>query len=151
MYLEDGSYEPADAVIFCTGYRLCLDYFEKSVLKTLKFDPTKERSPIVLYKYTIHPDLANMAMVGEINGLFFAGFEMQARWVMQLFTGEKVLPPRHHIDKELRKEEKLREHSQDNQYPHGAYNRLIDELAFECDCLPNFERVFKKDTDLYRM
>lgn len=138
-------------VIFCTGYRLCLDYFDKSVLKTLKFDPRKERAPIVLYKYTVHPDLANMAMVGETSGLFFAGFEMQARWTMQLFTGEKKLPSRHEIDAEMRDEEELRERTQSNQYPHGAYNRLIDKLAYQCDCLPNFHKIFKRDTDLYRM
>lgn len=128
-----------------------MDYFDQSVLKTLRFDPSKERTPIVLYKYTLHPDLENMAMVGEMNGLFFAGFEMQARWVMQLFSGEKQLPPREEIDEEMEREEAARDFIQHNQYPHGAYNRLIDKLAFESDSLPNFEQIFKKDVDLYRM
>lgn len=90
-------------------------------------------------------------MVGETSGLFFAGFEMQAKWSMQLFTGEKKLPARHVMDEAMREEEELRETTQMNQYPHGAYNRLIDKLAFECDSLPNFPRVYRKNPDLYRM
>lgn len=151
MHLDDGTYEPADAVIFCTGYRLCLDYFDMSVLDTLKFDSNNEKVPIILYKYTVHPDLANLAMVGTLNGLFFAGFEMQAHWCMQLFTGEKKLPSRDLIDLEMREEEEMRERTRNNQYPHGAYNRLIDKLAYECDCLPNFKHIFKADFDVYRM
>lgn len=91
MRLEDGRQVDADVVLFCTGYRLCLDYFDQSVLKTLKFDPHKEKMPIVLYKYTMHPDLENLAMIGECQGLFFAGFELQAKWAFQVFKGQYYL------------------------------------------------------------
>jgi dimethylaniline monooxygenase (N-oxide forming) len=87
LRLKDGRLVESDVVLFCTGYRLCLDYFDQSVLKTLKFDPSKEKLPILLYKYTIHPDIENLAMVGLLSGLFFAGFELQARWAIQLFKG----------------------------------------------------------------
>lgn len=90
-------------------------------------------------------------MVGTLNGLFFAGFENQARWVMQLFAGIKRLPSRDLVDEEMREEEMMREHTQNNQYPHGAYNRLIDKLAFESGCLPNFQHFIKTDFSLYRM
>jgi len=151
VVLEDGSVEKADAVLFCTGYKLCLDYFEPSVLKTLKFDQNNEKMPIILYKYTVHPDLENLAMVGEINGLFFAGFELQARWVFKLFKGEKSLPPRHIIDYDMHTDELLREKAQNNQYPHGIYNELIDKLAVEADVLPDFEEIAKKSPKVYEM
>jgi len=151
LQLEDGSVEPADAIIFCTGYRLCLDYFEPSVLKTLKFDPSKEKMPILLYKYTVHPELENMAMVGEINGLFFAGFELQAKWAIKLFKGEKQLPPRDIVDYEMRLDEQTREKSLNNQYPHGVYNELIDKLAYEVDALPDFVEVAKKSPKVFDM
>jgi dimethylaniline monooxygenase (N-oxide forming) len=92
LRLEDNRLVEADAVLFCTGYKLCLDYFDQSVLKTLKFDPNKEKMPILMYKYTVHPDLENLAMVGEVNGLFFAGFELQAKWAIQLFKGWFFFP-----------------------------------------------------------
>ena len=149
--LADGSFEPADAVIFCTGYTLCMDYFDKSVLNTLKFNPKKEKMPIMLYNYTVHPDLENLALVGEINGLFFAGFELQARWAIKLFKGEKQLPPREKIEAEMRHDERLREKAGHNQYPHGIYNELIDKLAAEVDALPDFDELKQNDPDLYRM
>ncbi len=151
VVLEDGSFEKCDAIIFCTGYKLCMDYFEPTVLKKLKFDQNKEKMPILLYKYTVHPDLENLAMVGEINGLFFAGFELQARWAFKLFKGEKKLPPRHIVEEEMRIDEMRRDQEENNQYPHGVYNELIDKLAKEADCLPDFDKISKVSSKLYDM
>jgi dimethylaniline monooxygenase (N-oxide forming) len=151
LLIDDGSILEADAVIFCTGYRLCLDYFDQSVMKTLKFDPEMDRFPILLYKYTVHPDLENLAMVGGVNGLFFAGFELQARWAMKLFKGENKLPSRSEIMKEMREDELKRESMSNNQYPHGIYNEIIDKLAAEVDALPNFEQIKRMNPKLYEM
>lgn len=151
LVLENGSKILADAVIFCTGYKLCLDYFDKKIMDILKFDPNKSKMPIVLYKYTVHPELENLAMVGEINGLYFAGFEMQATWAIKLFCGKKKLPPRDVIDAELAKTELKRDRTDDNQFPRGTYNKLIDELAQECDLLPDMENIKLEDSELYRM
>jgi dimethylaniline monooxygenase (N-oxide forming) len=149
--LSDGSFEKADVVLFCTGYKICLNYFEQSVLDTLKFDPNRERLPIMLYKYTVHPDLENMAMIGVCSGLFFAGFELQARWAFKLFKGEKILPPRYVIDEEMGRDELLRESLENNQYPHGLYNEIIEKLAFEADALPDFKKIAKTDPKLFEM
>ena len=148
---EDGTFERADVVLFCTGYKLCLDYFEPSVVKKLRFDPNNEKMPILLYKYTVHPDLENMAVVGGISGLFFAGFELQARWAIKLFKGEKRLPPRDQIDEEMRQDEAKRDKAENNQYPHGIYNELVDKLAVESDALPDFESIAKISPKLYEM
>lgn len=129
--LADGSFEKADTVLFCTGYKLCLDFFDETVLKTLKFNNNYDRFPILLYKYTFHPDLENLAMIGVTSGLFFAGFELQAKWAFKMFKGEKKLPPRHIVDAEIAKDELARESLLKNQYPHGYYNELIDILANE--------------------
>lgn len=151
LVLANGSKILADVVIFCTGYKLCLDYFDEEVLKILKFDPNKTKMPILMYKYTVHPDLENLAMVGEINGLYFAGFEMQANWAIKLFCGTKNLPSRDIIDSELNLNESRREKAGDNQFPRGIYNKLIDELARECDLLPNMEKIKMEDSELHRM
>jgi hypothetical protein len=135
--LTDGSFERADAVLFCTGYKLCLDFFDDSVLKTLKFNNNYDRFPILLYKYTFHPDLENLAMIGVTSGLFFAGFELQAKWAFKVFKGEKKLPSRHVVDAQIAKDEKARESLLKNQYPHGYYNELIEELAYEVGSFSN--------------
>jgi hypothetical protein len=98
----------------------------------------------------VHPDLENLAMIGEINGLYFTGFELQANWVMKLFKGEKKLPDRDITEAEMERNQARRTSSSDNQFPHGIYNHLIDELAAESGLLPNFERIKKEDKDLYR-
>ena len=149
--LANGMFEPADVVLFCTGYTLCMDYLDQKVLDVLKYDSNKTKMPILLYNYTVHPDLPNLAMVGEINGLFFAGFELQARWAIRLFTGEQTLPPRHIIDAQMRKDAMLAEKAQSNQYPHGIYNELIDKLASEIDALPDFEFIREANPYLYEM
>lgn len=149
--LSDGSFEKADAVLFCTGYKLCLDFFDESVLKTLKFNNNYNNFPILLYKFTFHPDLQNLAMIGVTSGLFFAGFELQAKWAFKIFKGEKKLPSRNIVDSEIAKDEMSRESLLKNQYPHGYYNEIIDTLANECDDLPNFKRISKQDPKLYDM
>ena len=151
VWLANGGFETADAVLFCTGYNLSLDYFDKTVLDVLGYDATKTKMPILLYNYTVHPDLENLAMVGEINGLFFAGFELQARWAMKLFTGDTQLPPRHIIDAQMKRDAKLAERAQNNQYPHGIYNELIDKLAAQVDALPDFELMRAANPRLYEM
>lgn len=149
--LSDGSFEKADAVLFCTGYKLCLDFFDDTVLKTLKFNNKYDKFPILLYKFTFHPDLENLAMIGVTSGLFFAGFELQAKWAFKVFKGEKKLPPRSMIDSEIAKDESARESLLRNQYPHGYYNEIIDKLAQEVDDLPNFKRIAKTDPKLFDM
>lgn len=149
--LSDGSFEKADAVLFCTGYKLCLDFFDDTVLKTLKFNNDQHKFPILLYKFTFHPDLENLAMIGVTSGLFFAGFELQAKWAFKIFKGEKKLPPRSIVDAEIAKDEAMRESLLKNQYPHGYYNEIIDKLANEVDDLPHFKRIAKTDPKLFDM
>jgi hypothetical protein len=132
-------------------YRLCLDYFDDRIKKILKFNPNDDRTPISLYKYTVHPDLPNMAMIGAITGLFYAGFESQAKWAMSLFTGRKQLPSRDEMQADMRIDDKISKEMQNNQYQHGAYNELIDKLASQIDSMPDFEEAKRQDPLLYEM
>ena len=62
VQFKDGSVEQCDAVVFCTGFKPEFEYFEKSVLQTIKFDEKNEKMPIVMYKHTVHPDLPNLGI-----------------------------------------------------------------------------------------
>lgn len=90
-------------------------------------------------------------MIGVTNGLFFTGFELQAKWAFKVFKGEKNLPSRSLVDAEILKDEQARESLSKNQYPHGYYNEIIDKLAKEVDDLPNFNRIAKTDPKLFDM
>jgi dimethylaniline monooxygenase (N-oxide forming) len=47
---NDGSYEDADIVLFSTGYRLDLNFLDKNVLETIKYDSNDDLYPLILYK-----------------------------------------------------------------------------------------------------
>lgn len=151
VQFKDGNVEQCDAVVFCTGFKPEFEYFEKSVLQTIKFDEKNEKMPIVMYKHTVHPDLPNLAMVGNINGLYFCGFENQGRWVAKLFAGQTKLPPRDEIDAEMKFEEMKRNKELNNQYPRGVYRKLIDSLAKEAHALPDFEQIRAQDQKTFEM
>ena len=90
-------------------------------------------------------------MVGNINGLYFCGFENQGRWVAKLFAGQTKLPPRDEIDAEMKFEEMKRNKELNNQYPRGVYRKLIDSLAKEAHALPDFEQIRAQDQKTFEM
>lgn len=149
VQLESGEIEPADAVIFCTGYVMRNEFFDKKTLKTLKYEPSKMRVPYNLYKYTVHPDLANFAMIGQTTGLTMASIELQARWVMQLFKGEKKLEPVENVQSELLEMDVMRKRTYTHQFPLGYYHVMEDVLARECGSMPNFDKI--QNFELYKM
>jgi len=90
----DGSAEHVDTLVFATGYRVSLPFFEREV-----YDPAGNTMP--LYERVLSP---------ERPGLFFIGFvqtvgsniplmELQSEWVGDLITGAAQLPP----DAEMRR------------------------------------------------
>lgn len=148
---EDGTYEKVDAVIYCTGYRLNLDYLDETVKRVLKYDPNNESKAVSLYKYTLHPDLENMAFIGKFNGLFYAGFELQAKWAIKIFTGERILPPKEIMFEEMKKFDAEAQKKRDAQFQYGTYLEMIDKLAVESDSLPDFAGISRNDPKLFDM
>ena len=47
---NDGSHEEADFVIFCTGYRLVLNFLDQHILKAIEYDSSDDLYPFVSYK-----------------------------------------------------------------------------------------------------
>jgi dimethylaniline monooxygenase (N-oxide forming) len=78
--LSNGNEINADAVIFCTGYDLETNFLSQSIKDIIKYDDNNYKFPYLTYKCTLHPDLVNLAFVGQNEGLFFSGYELQAKW-----------------------------------------------------------------------
>lgn len=150
VYLNDGSFLNVDAVIFCSGYDVNCEYFDRKTLEILDFDVEDSKCPFMTYKFTFHPDVDNLALMGLIDGLFFTCFELQAKWISLVFSGKKALPAKHLMKKEIEKLAKMRKSLKMNQYPF-EFNHLVDTLAFECDCLPDLARIKIEDPQLYNM
>ena len=75
----DGTSEDVDVILCATGYTPHVPYLD---------------DPGPLYRRTIHPDLAGFAAIGQYfaQGPYWPMLELQARWVMHLWSGE-IDPP----------------------------------------------------------
>lgn len=92
----DGSREPFDAIIHCTGYEIAFPFFKNGFFEVRDND-------LRLYCRVVPP---------EHPGLYFIGFvqplgpipplaELQAEWVARLLTGECTLPDRAAMQREI--------------------------------------------------
>ncbi len=88
IQLEDGSIVEADVILYCTGYRLEIPYFNQDLLDKLDYDKENFKNPTILYKHTFHPSLSNLAFIFMSRGLFFIGLELQSKWTASVFSGQ---------------------------------------------------------------
>ena len=152
VLLEDGTFENADAVVYCTGYEVDLGFLDDLVLKDVGFDTSKNyKHALMLYKCTFHPDYENMAMIGQQDGLFFAGYELQAKWSTGVFSGKLKLPDKNVMSDLIEKEKRKRNGGKRAQYPYGPYVGILDGLASEMDALPDLNQLKTEDSKLYDM
>jgi hypothetical protein len=83
----DGSTETVDAIVAATGYAFDVPY-----LPELGTD---------LFHRTFDPDLPGLGVMGQFlaQGPYFPLLELQARWIVAVWSGEAALPP----DAEMRR------------------------------------------------
>jgi dimethylaniline monooxygenase (N-oxide forming) len=83
----DGSTQRFDTIICATGYALDLPYLSAPVRALLGPGPA-------LYQRTFHPDLPGLGVVGHFvpQGPTFPLLELQARWVVAVWSGAVALP-----------------------------------------------------------
>jgi hypothetical protein len=83
----DGSTERFDGIVCATGYDLDLPYLSAPVRELLGPGPS-------LYQRTFHPDLPGLGVVGQFlaQGPYFPLLELQARWIVAVWSGEAALP-----------------------------------------------------------
>ncbi len=82
--LSDGTIQQADVVIFCTGFDLVTDLLPQNVLSALEYDKNNQKVPYLTYKYTFNPNVPNLALICQSEGLAFTGSEMQAKWAARV-------------------------------------------------------------------
>ncbi|MFC0316285.1 flavin-containing monooxygenase [Gordonia phosphorivorans] len=83
----DGVRQHVDIVVFATGYKVSLPFFDKDV-----YDPAANAMP--LYQRVLTPDRPGLFFIGFIQavGSGIPFMEMQSEWVGDLITGASVLP-----------------------------------------------------------
>jgi dimethylaniline monooxygenase (N-oxide forming) len=87
VYFVDGSYVEADAVIFCTGYRVTFPFFDPSMVSAPDND-------LPLYLRMIKPGIDNLFFIGLCQplGAIFPIAERQAVLAAEYLAGRCALP-----------------------------------------------------------
>ena len=83
----DGSVEPADVVVYCTGYKVTFPFFDEGLISAPDND-------LPLYKRTFHPKIDNVFFVGLMQplGAIMPIAERQGTWIADYLTG-RYAPP----------------------------------------------------------
>jgi hypothetical protein len=84
----DGSSEHVDLLVYATGYRVSLPFFDRRL-----YDPAGNAMP--LYQRVLTPELPGLFFIGFVQtvGSNIPLMELQSEWVGDLITGAAVLPP----------------------------------------------------------
>lgn len=86
----DGSVEPVDKIVYCTGYRINFPFLDPALL-----DPSGDNR-VELYKRVVHPDLPGLYFIGLIQPLYaiMPLAELQSEWIADVLQGTVALPDR---------------------------------------------------------
>jgi dimethylaniline monooxygenase (N-oxide forming) len=132
----DGTHQPFDAVIFCTGFTTTLPFLDAATLETLGFDPHDQLISKTLHRDMFHPDLPGLTFIGHYRGPYFPIMELQARWIARVLAGELAMPDRATMLAGVAAAAALRARRPRPQFPHGDFVGLADGLAREVGVFP---------------
>ncbi|MFI2436108.1 flavin-containing monooxygenase [Streptomyces sp. NPDC018693] len=96
VLFTDGTAERADAIVYCTGYRMSYPFLPEGC-------PVGAGGSVELYKRVVAPDHAGLSFIGLVrpHGSITRLVEAQARWMARLAAGEAVLPAPEVMRKEI--------------------------------------------------
>lgn len=150
VYFQDNRSLNADALIFCTGYRTVLPFFDKKILEILGYQPDDSLQPLLLHKAVFPPpSLSNLAFVGLYRGPFLGVIELQARWVCMAFSQKVPLPTEEEIKRGIQEELAIRNQRPRPQFPHGNYVGFCEDLAAQIGVVPDFCKLQQEDLNLH--
>jgi glycine/D-amino acid oxidase-like deaminating enzyme len=96
VVFTDGSSARADAIVYCTGYRMAFPFLPTGC-------PVGPRGSVELYKRVVAPGHPGLYFVGLVrpHGSITRLVEAQSRWIARIVTGEAVLPESEVMRKEI--------------------------------------------------
>ena len=97
----DGSVEPIDRIVYCTGYKISFPFLDHDLL-----DPSGDNR-IELYRRVVHPDLPGLYFIGLVQPLYaiMPIAERQSEWIADVLQGDVALPDRATMGAEIRSED----------------------------------------------
>lgn len=90
VWFADGTSENVDAILFGSGYRMCLSWLSEDIVRTIAHDGHS----VDLHDHTFHPDLPGLAFIGLYNlvGPLLPVLELQARWIARCLADRMEMP-----------------------------------------------------------
>jgi dimethylaniline monooxygenase (N-oxide forming) len=100
VHFEDGQRTDADAIVFCTGYRVTFPFFAEDHIA-----PRENALP--LFRRVFHPVHRRVFFVGLAQplGAIMPIAELQARWIAAHLAGEYNLPSQRELARDVTSEE----------------------------------------------
>lgn len=101
VVFTDGSREAADAIIYCTGYRVSFPFFEPHVLSA-------QDNELPLFLRVFDPRYRALALVGfaQPHGAIMPIAEQQALWIAEAFGGRYALPTQQEMQRWIEHEQR---------------------------------------------
>ena len=90
----DGSEEPVDVIVYCTGYRVSFPFFDKDFISAPDND-------LPLFRRVFKPDVPSVSFIGLLQplGAIMPLAEAQSQWVADYLRGEYALPDRKQLQR----------------------------------------------------
>lgn len=100
VVFEDGSREPIDLVIYCTGYKIAFPFFEPELISA-------PDNHIPLYRRVVSPEHPGLYFIGLLQplGAIMPLAEAQAEWVADVLEGKARLPRAERMREVIRRED----------------------------------------------
>ncbi|EFA81429.1 hypothetical protein PPL_05416 [Heterostelium album PN500] len=133
-----------DAIIYCTGYYVNLEYLDKEILDAIEFDRSHKIQPILAYNTVFPRGVDGLAFVGMYRGPYFGVCELQARWATGVFSGNVKAPTTEEIAAGVELERAIRNDKNQPQFPHSDYVAFSDLIAKSIGVLPDFNELQKQ-------
>ncbi|MFJ9024376.1 flavin-containing monooxygenase [Streptomyces sp. NPDC102259] len=96
VVFTDGTSQPADAIVYCTGYRMAHPFLPPGC-------PIGPQGSVELYKRVVAPDHPGLYFIGLVrpHGSVTRLVEAQARWIARVVAGKAALPEPDVMRKEI--------------------------------------------------
>ena len=96
VYFTDGSVEPVDVVIYCTGYKISFPFLDQASIGA-------HGNHIRLYRRMVSPKLPGLYFIGLVQpiGAVMPIAEIQSEWAADLLQGRTALPPEQQMNREI--------------------------------------------------
>jgi cation diffusion facilitator CzcD-associated flavoprotein CzcO len=96
----DGTREPVDVVVYCTGYKITFPFFDEDFISA-------PDNHIELFRRVFHPGYADMAFIGLLQplGSVMPLAEAQGEWLVDYLRGRYALPAPGELTADIREDQ----------------------------------------------